>query len=528
MKFLIRHFFACCFLVFIFTVGGKAQPVTTLEIKVPEKPVFVDTLIYGQMLENVADRMIYGGVTDSMGTERPHITELLKELNMPVVRWPGGSVIYEYYWRNGIGPRSLRPVINQVAWNGIESYQFGTDEFLQWCQKTGTAAYVNLNMNQHPLYGSTLREALDWMEYVNGAEDSDMGKLRAYYGHKKPYNVKYWGIGNENYLPSRTRILDTDTSYASRLKLWASTIKERFPDVSLLGVGRFKAWNETVLDSAGKYIDYLTQHYYVNTRIKNGEIENPNSTLFAPAKMEAHLKLLGKGLDSINLKLQRTEPVRLAVDEWNNRHRPYDGKEYKLNRLSPRRQFDVAVAAGMLNVFIRQSAIVGMANYIFPVNAHGLIQSVGEQDAILTPLYYLFKEYREKMIGQFMDVTVKGPGLFAKDAKLTISGDCTEVNIDNEWLPYLDVAATRNKDNVIHVSIINRSPDKTQKAALVIPRGYKANVLWELSHNDINASNAMSNRFEIVPSLKKIKQAGNKCEVKLLPCAVAILQLQPY
>ncbi len=515
--------------VFIFSVHGTAiaQESTTIEIRIPEKPVFIDTMIYGQMLENVNDSMIYKGVTDSMGNERQYIRELLKDLKIPVTRWPGGSIIYEYFWKNGIGPRFLRPVQKKIAWNATENYQFGTDEFLEWCKKIGTAPYINLNMNDHPMYSGTLREALEWIEYVNGSETTPMGKLRAYNGHKDPYKVTYWGIGNENYLPSRTRIQDTDTSYAKRLKLWASVIKERFPDVKLLAVGRFKAWNQTVLDSAGKYIDFLTQHYYVNSRIKNEAIENPNSTLFAPAKMEAHLKILGKTLDSMNAKLQRTHPIKLSIDEWNNRHRVYEDTSYQFKRQSPRRQFDVAVVAGMLNVFIRQSAVVGMANYIFPVNAHGLIRSVGEDDAFLTPLYYLFKEYRDRMQGEVMEAIVKGPGIIAKDAKITISGDCQEVNIDEEQLLFVDVAATRNSANTIHVSVVNRSVDREQDAVIKIPKGYKIKEFWELSYKDINAFNEAGNRYKIVPVTKKAKQAAGKITIKLHPCAVAIIALQP-
>lgn len=505
-----------------------AQTKTTLEIKIPGKPAPVNAMIYGQMLENVNDSMIYGGVVDPEGNEQLHVTTLVKALDIPVIRWPGGTVVFEYRWRNGIGPRSLRPTVSTLAWGGMENYQFGTDEFLRWCQRVGTVPYINLNMGSHPLYQGTLWEALEWIEYVNGNEESAMGKLRSYNGHKKPYNVRFWCIGNENYLSNRAaRVQDHDTVYANRLTTWASAIKEKHPALQLLAVGHNTSWNQVVLERSGKYLHYLTQHYYVSTELKQGKLEKANSSLFAPAKMEAHLKLLGKQLDEMNEKLQRTDdPIRLCIDEWNNRHSVFDGNEYKFTRQSVRKQFDVAVAAGMLNAFIRQSPRVGMANYIFPVNAHGLIRTVGTDDAYLTPLYYLFKQYRSKMLGNKADVVVKGPGIQASQANVNIAGDSREVEMTSEWLTFIDAAAVVNADSNIFITLVNRSAEATQEVEITIPQGYNAGQLWELSHTNINAFNAPDNRFEIVPKTSLLKHTGKKGSVRLLPCAFAMVELK--
>ncbi len=501
---------------------------TTLQILLPDqhhRPV--DPMIYGQMLENVNDSMIYGGVADVDGNEQMHVTPLLKELDIPVMRWPGGTVVFEYRWRNGIGPRSLRPTTPTLAWLGKESYQFGTDEFLQWCKRIGTAPYINFNMGSHPLYNGTLWEALEWIEYVNGSEETPMGKLRAYNGHKKPYGVKYWCIGNENYHASRAaRIQDQDTVYANRLAAWASVIKEKYPELQLLGVGTATAWNKAVLERSGKYIDFLTQHYYVESKLKDGELQNGAGSLYAPAKMEKHIKLVSKQLDEINQKLQRThDPIRLSIDEWNNRHSVFDGTAYKFNRQSVRKQFDVAVTAGMLNVFIRQSPTVGMANYIFPVNAHGMIRTVGTDDAFLTPTYYLFKQYRSKMLGNKTDVVVKGPGIIASSAEITLSGDSREIAMADEFLTTVDAAAVVNDEKNIVIAVVNRSDKSVQDLEILIPEGYKAGEVWELSHKNINASNTAGNRFEIMPEISVLKQTGKKGIIRLLPCAFAMIEL---
>ncbi len=512
----------------VLCITKTAGQVTEVVVTIPQNPVKIDPMIYGQMLENVNDSMIYGGVADLQGNERKHITTLLKDLDIPVMRWPGGTVIHEYRWRYGIGPKPLRPVVPTHAWKGIENYQFGTDEFLQWCQRIGTAPYINFNMGNSIEYGGTLWEALEWIEYVNGDATTPLGKLRAYNGHTQPYNVKYWCIGNENYGPWGRHKVEDDTTYGERLKVWAGTIKKQYPELSLLGIGYGWKWNKEVLARNGQYIDFLTQHYYVRSKVKDGLIQDPHSTLFAPVKMEAHLKILGGHLDSVNKNLGRTaNPIRLSVDEWNNRHSVYNGTEYKFSRQSPRRQFDVPLVAGMLNVFIRQSKAVGMANYIFPVNAHGLIRTVGEEDAFFTPIYYVFKQYRETMTGETINATVTGPGMMTDEAKPTIDGDTREIKLENKQLTFIDAAAVLTEKKEIQVSLINRSADKGQVVDVVIPAGYIPESIWEMNHTNINALNTADNRFEITPKVKQLKATGKKLSIQLPACGIGIIKFVP-
>ena len=519
-KFLV---FLPCLLIGFSTI--KAQ-VSLITVSVPEKPVNIDPMIYGQMLENVNDSVIYGGVTDGHGNVQPHITELLKELEIPVMRWPGGTVIHEYRWREGIGPRNLRPVVNTYAWKGKENYQFGTDEFLNWCKDLNTTPYINFNMGNHPLYGGTLWEALDWIEYVNGSADTTHGgRMRAANGHKQPYNVQYWGIGNENYGPWGRHQKETADEYANKLALWAGTIHSKYPNLNLMGVGQLRKWNKTVLEKTGNYINFLTQHYYVVSKLKDGEIQNPGNTLFAPAKMEAHLQLLAGDLAHFN-QTKKGNPVRLSIDEWNNRHSVWQNNEYKFTRQSPRRQFDVAVAAGMLNVFIRQSPTVGMANYIFPVNGHGLIRTVGEHAALKTPLFFLFKQYRHWMTGSKLDVTVDGPGLTGAAATATIDGDCNEIKMKDETLTYIDAAAVQSEDGNIYISLINRSWNSSREASLTLPAGYRAVETWKISHQDINAFNSPENSEVLLPQIQQIKAKKGNFKTTLLPCAVMLVKLE--
>lgn len=520
----------CTIFLACYTHHSQAQ-VTTVTLEIPEIPVQIDPMIYGQMLENVNDSMIYGGITDLQGNPRAHLIPHLSDLHIPVMRWPGGAVIHEYRWENGVGPRGQRPTVPTLEWGGTENYQFGTDEFLQWCEKIGTVPYINFNMGNHPQFKGTLGEALTWIEYVNGSADSPYGQLRAANGRKEPYDVRYWGLGNENYLSTLggVHVQETDSVYADKLHQWASAIRHYHPDLQLLGIGHTLQWNRTVLAKNGQLIDFLTQHHYVTSRVRDGKIENPANTLFAPAKMEAHLALLGAQLDSVNKQLGRLDrPIRLSVDEWNNRHsvNGSDGS-FTFTRHSPRRQFDVAVVAGMLNAFIRQSPHVGMANYIFPVNAHGLIRTVGNTDAYRTPIYHVFKQYRDHMVGSKINVAVQGPSIATAALEPMIDGDSREADYAVESLPYVDAAAVLNSDNNIYLSLVNRSHDATRQVTIELPAGYTAESIWTLSHEDINASNSSENRMEIAPVTKPIPSRRGKLTTDIPACGLHVLKLVP-
>lgn len=517
---------ACAFLL-LFNVRAVHAQVTEVSVHIPDTTVLIDPMIYGQMLENVNDSAIYGGVADRQGNARQYLLPFLQDLQIPVMRWPGGTVVYEYDWKSGIGPKEKRPTEPNVAWGGIENYQFGTDEFLQWCKQIGTTPYINLNMSLHPDHPGTVTDALEWMEYVNGKTNTEYGHLRAQNGHSEPYGVKYWGVGNENYLDNRAgRVKETDEQYALRLKQWGTTIKQHYPELQLLGIGRSHRWNQRVLDSCGQLIDFLTQHYYVTSRVKDGKIEKASSTLFAPAKMEAHIAMLGKQLDSMNRQLGRSDrPIRLSVDEWNNRHSVNDGDRFKFTRQSPRRQFDVAVAAGMLNAFIRQSPHVGMANYIFPVNAHGLIRTVGNADAYRTPVYYVFQYYRTHLTGRQLVLSMQGPSIAASSIQPTIDGDSGEVAFMADSLLYVDGAAVLTANKTIRLSLINRSSDKAQKVAVQVPVGYKSKSVWMLSHTDINTANHETQRDAVKPTNKSIKAKQGKVTLEIPPCGLYVLEL---
>ncbi|MEA4916567.1 alpha-L-arabinofuranosidase C-terminal domain-containing protein [Proteiniphilum sp.] len=500
--------------------------VTTVSVKIPGTPVVIDPMIYGQMLEDCNDKIIYGGLINENGTENVAVNELLKPLDMPVMRWPGGTYAHEYDWRKGIGPKEERPSVEEFAWKGIETHQFGTDEFLQWCVRVGTEPYINFNMGNDPVYGASLGDALGWIEYVNGSTETTFGKKRAFNGHEKPYGVKYWGIGNENYGPWGRHTAETAKQYAERLHRWASAIRFQYPDLQLLGVGYIYQWNDTVLHRNGDVIDFLTKHFYMTAKVNDGKLQNPEYTLFSPVKVEVHLRKNIELLKEVNQRFNRIDqPIRFSIDEWNCRHSVFAGETYQFTRNDARRQFDVVTIAGMLNVFIRQSPYVGMANYIFPVNGHGIIRTVGERDAYKTPIYYVFELYRKYMVGNKLNLEIKGEEITLPVKELAVEGAISdELNKGDVSLHYIDGTAVMTDEEVIHVALINRSHLKKQRIRIEVPKDYLPVTMWKIESNDINSANSENERDNI--SLQTIDLSGKhlKSTIVMASCGFTLIQ----
>ena len=525
-KIVIIFICIACFSLSFATNKKTVVHVTKVSVEIPDNPETVDPMIYGQMLEDCNDKIIYGGLLNEKNEENPAVFELLKSLQMPVVRWPAGTYIHEYDWENGIGPKEKRPVINCIRWGGVDTNLFGTDEFLQWCQRIGTEPYINFNMSNHPDYAASLGDALNWIEYVNGSSETAFGMKRIANGHADPYNVKYWCIGNENYGSYGIHKAETAEFYSHKLNQWASCFKSLYPDLSLLAVGHVYDWNKKVLEKNGNLIDFLTMHFYMGAKIKEGKLQDPLYTIFSPVKAEMQISKNATLFDKVNRLFDRIDnPIRLSIDEWNCRHSVFENEKYSFTRNDTRRLFDVVTTAGMLNVFIRQSPYVGMANYIFPVNGHGLVRSVGDEDAYKSTIYHVFDLYRKHMSGEKMNIYIDGPKVTLPVQELAIGG-----NFDNELLTedvdvaYIDGVAVRTDDSVINLVLINRSHLKKQEIKIEMPGGYVPVTMWKIENDDINAGNSEGMREHISPQMINLSRKHLNSKIIISPCGFILIQ----
>ncbi|MDF2963624.1 MAG: alpha-N-arabinofuranosidase [Paenibacillus sp.] len=466
----------------------------------------ISPFIYGQYLEHLED-CIYPCIWDDKSPlsddkgMRADVMLAIRELGTPIVRWPGGCFADLYHWEDGIGPSHLRPVRRNFHWGGLESNQFGTDEFLQWCKRIGTEPYINFNLGT-----GTLDEALRWMDYVNGeAETADVLR-RKDNGRQEPYNVKYWGIGNETYGPWEAGQMDAE-AYAKRLANWAEFVRRIQPDAKILGVGSFAGkdtdWDRTVLKHAGQYLDYLTFHLYGSSLDRKSGREYENIA-YTPAYFERKLRRMLATMDEYADASGSSRPIRISMDEWNIRHYIQDDQgAYRLNRSSPRNLQDAIFTSGVLNAMIRLSPRIGMANYVFLVNGNGVMRA-NDTSVLKTPLYYVFQQFARWFAGSSGELHIEGAVKTGIRPQINNPSMICEPTDDLE-APVVDAAASWNDDGTLAVSLINRDPAAASETELVLPEGYVPVQVWTLHDEDVYAANDFENMDRVKPAVQEVK-----------------------
>jgi alpha-N-arabinofuranosidase len=306
---------------------------------------------------------------DNIKGMRADTLKLLKELNAPVYRWPGGNFVSGYDWRDGIGDRDKRPPRKNPAWTGVEHNDFGLDEFVAFCREVGAEPLIVVNSG----FGDD-HSAAEEVEYVNSSTDTPMGRWRALNGHPEPYNVKWWGIGNEMYGKWQLGHMTLE-HYTQKHNLFAKAMRKVDPSIKLAAVGDTGNWSRGMLGSCADYMDLISEHFYRGE--KESVIEHVRQTVDAiRSKVEAHRSYRGK-IESLKGK-----GIRIALDEWNYWHRPY---VYEYGELGCRYTLKDAlgIATG-LHEMIRSSDMIFMANYAQTVNVIGCIKTTKTEAAFAT------------------------------------------------------------------------------------------------------------------------------------------------
>jgi len=289
---------------------------------------------------------------------RPEVLKLLKELDSPVYRWPGGNFVSGYSWKEGIGDPDRRPPRKNPAWTGVEHNDVGIHEFLDLCRLIGTEPYISVNSGQ----GSET-QAADEVEYVNGAPDSPMGRLRARNGRSEPWRVKFWSIGNEMYGNWQLGHMPLQ-DYTKKHNRFAMAMRTKDPSIQVIAVGAVGSWSEGMLADCAENMTYMSEHFYC------GEMPGlMGHVAQIPREVrqiaEAHRKYRS------SIPALKGKDIRVALDEWNYWYGPHVfgelGTRYFLKD-------GLGIAAG-LHEYFRQSDIIYMANYAQTVNVIGAIKT---------------------------------------------------------------------------------------------------------------------------------------------------------
>ena len=322
---------------------------------------------------------------------RPDVLALLRELDAPIYRWPGGNFVSGYDWRDGVGDRDRRPPRKNPAWTGIEHNDFGLDEFMEFCRLIKTEPLCVVNTGQ-----GDVATAVGMLQYANGKSDTPFGRMRAENGRAAPYGVVYWGVGNEMYGSWQLGVVPLD-QYVKRHSRFTAAMRREDPAIKPIAVGAAGDWSRRMLAECGDDMTLLSEHVYWQHREGlAAHVRQPVETLERIAAAHRDYRRTVPGLAA--------KDIRICQDEWNYWYGPEIYGELGTRYF----QRDALGCAAALQVFAKHSDLYFMANYAQTVNVIGAIKATPTAAALETTGLVL-KLYRSKFGTKPAETTTQGP-----------------------------------------------------------------------------------------------------------------------
>ena len=278
----------------------------------------IDNKLYSSFTEHLG-RSIYSGIyepghptADEKGY-RMDVADLVKELGVPVIRYPGGNFVSCYDWHDGIGPKEKRPRRMDYAWATIETNEFGIDEFCQWAEKVGIEPMIAVNLGT-----GSIKDAGDLVEYCNHPGGTYWSDLRAKNGHPEPYNIKYWCLGNEMEGSWQAGHLSAE-DYTKKALEAAKIMRWVDPSIKLVACGSsyemlptYLEWDRVMLTELYDQVDYISTHNYT---MNSGQ--GTTNFLAAYKQLDTHIKASSKAVEFVKAKNHFDKDIKICLDEWN-------------------------------------------------------------------------------------------------------------------------------------------------------------------------------------------------------------------
>jgi len=474
-------------------------------------------MIFGGFLEHFG-RQIYGGVFEpgsSLSDEkgfRKDVVEALRELKVPIVRWPGGCYVSGYHWEDGVGNR--RTPTDDMAWGVLEPHTFGTDEFVELCRLLGWQPYICNNAGN-----GTVEEMKAWVEYCNGRQGK-FATMRKDNGYDEPRNVSIWSIGNENWGRHEIGYKPIE-QWAPLVLAAAKAMKAADPDIQLAAAALpTREWTLPLLKQAGPYLDYISIHSYWLPLWH----ETPDY-MTCIMKSEGPEELIANYIGVLEESGYRGR-IKIAFDEWNLRgwHHPgfprkavqdYDDPE--VIKLVAARQknliasqytmADALFSASFFNARLRHAEDVGMANIAPLVNTRGPLH-VHPQGIVKRTHFHAMAMYANLLGSRVVEAVVEAGPLAHGD----------------RFVPVVDAIATVDDAGTTwSVALVNRHPSRNVPCTITIKNvplegRYHATIL---SGDSPEAYNDIEHPNRVAP--KKTQLTFHKGTGKLPPHSVTIL-----
>ena len=468
----------------------------------------ISSLIYGQFIEHLG-RCIKGGLYEEgspLSNEkgfRKDVLDKMKQLNPPLLRYPGGTFTKIYHWEDGIGPKDKRPAKKNLIWGGIDDNHFGTAEFIEYCREINAEPFLVVNMGT-----GTPEEAANWIEYCNGTGDTYYANLRRRDGYQQPFNVKFWGIGNEESAEPDAGKDQNPATYVKDAWQFVKLMKLTDPAIKLVMVGDFDSrWTKTVLDGLSPVCDYLSLHYYANSRDYLSLFQNIEGLEKRIIRMDSLLQIYPKKVTNFNGWYRfppRQESIKIALDEWGI----WEGGGSGTYNLEVTYEWRHALGTGVfLNIMMRNADKIGLATWAQTVNVLAPIMTDKDGSVCQTVFYPL--EYFRKYCGNIsLKTQVESPVI---DRKINS----------------LDVATSYNdKENMVTFTIVNKNKTESIETAINLKNGtiQKGIRLITLSSDSVSAKNELSKKTENVVKIKETENIPNKDKLVIPPASIVIYQ----
>lgn len=377
----------------------------------------IDDRLYGTFVEHTG-RAVYGGIYDPEHATadeegfRKDIQEIVKELNVPVMRYPGGNFVSGYRWEDGVGPKEERPVKVDAAWKSLENNQVGINEFVKWTTKLGVEPMIAVNLGTR---GADAAAAL--LEYCNLKGGSYYSELRRSHGFDKPYGIKLWCLGNEMDGPWQI-CAKKPQEYARIACETAKLMKMTDPEIELIACGSSNEdmptmgiWEQAVLEECYPYIDYISMHIYLHNR------EDDTALFMAKTlDMEKFIKTITSVCDYVGGKLRSRKQIHISFDEWNVAYHSNEAdKDVEAWQMAPPLGEDIynfqdAVVCGlMLICLMRNSDRVKIACQAQLVNVIGAVYAQKDGPAWKQTIYYPYLHASTYGRGVLLDTRIQVP-----------------------------------------------------------------------------------------------------------------------
>ena len=467
-------------------------------------------------------RCIYEGIYVGENSDIPNVNgmrkdvvEALKEIKVPVLRWPGGCFADEYHWKDGIGPKEGRKKMINTHWGGVvEDNSFGTHEFMELCRQLGCKTYINGNVGS-----GTVQEMSEWVEYMTFKGVSPMADMRAKNGHEEPWTVDYFGVGNENWGCGGNMRPEYYGDLFRRYQTYVRNYDGAHPIAKICCGANADDydWTKRVLatcfDHGFGYMNGLSLHYYTvpfDWNHKGSATGFDKEGWYVTMDKTMYMETLIKRHGAIMDQFDPDKKIGMIIDEWGTWYDVEEGTNpgflYQQNTIR-----DALVAGINLNLFNKNCDRVKMANIAQMVNVLQSVILTEGKKMVKTPTWHVFNLYKVHQDNELLQSTLEGN---------------SKVGTEKWKAQKLTESVSVDKDGKIYITLTNASLDEAEDMEIVLGESKVKSVKGSIvtgkmdAHNTFKAPNKVAGE-----EFKEIESSKDKISFKLPPRSVVLLEV---